>query len=269
MTARVLESGLAGHRLAAAEFRVPQLATVDLAGWDVVESACYGKHLLLRIRKDDRAFTLHSHLRMDGTWRVFAPGEKWARRPAHTIRVVLRSPEAVAVGYHLHELSLVRTADERKLIGHLGPDLMGPGWDLLEAVRRLHNSADRPIAEALLDQRNLAGIGNLYKAEIPVRARHLAVDAGARGPRPGRPGRPWRSGRSTPTAAAGRKARPASLLKGEATFVYGRHGPAVPPLRHADPFGQQGRPDHLLVPAVPAAAGRITVSDGRRLRRLR
>ncbi|WP_225854039.1 zinc finger domain-containing protein, partial [Micromonospora sp. AMSO31t] len=113
-----------------------------------------------------RDWTLHSHLRMDGAWRAYAPGERWAARPAHLIRVVLRSPGAVAVGYHLHELALIPTAEEESLVGHLGPDLLGPDWDPDEAVRRLSAHPDETIGEALLDQRNLAGVGNLYKCEV-------------------------------------------------------------------------------------------------------
>ncbi|MEV0004550.1 DNA-formamidopyrimidine glycosylase family protein [Micromonospora sp. NPDC050980] len=166
-TARVLERALAGVRLTGSDFRVPQLATADLTGWTVRESASRGKHLLLRLRDpagEDR--TLHSHLRMDGAWRAYAPGERWGVRPAHLIRVVLRSPDAVAVGYHLHELALVPTAEETSLVGHLGPDLLGPDWDPDEAVRRLAAQPERSIGEALLDQRNLAGVGNLYKCEV-------------------------------------------------------------------------------------------------------
>jgi endonuclease-8 len=164
--ARALQRALGGQTLTGSDFRVPGLATVDLTGWTVSESACRGKHLLLRLRDPDgRAVTLHSHLRMDGTWRTFGPTQRWGGRPAHTIRVVLRTHRAVAVGYHLHDLHLVPTADEDRLVGHLGPDLLGPDWDAGEALRRLRERPDRSIAEALLDQRNLAGIGNLYKAE--------------------------------------------------------------------------------------------------------
>ncbi|MFE9956786.1 zinc finger domain-containing protein [Micromonospora sp. NPDC005299] len=198
-TARVLQRALAGARLTGSDFRVPQLAATDLTGWTVRESASRGKHLLLRLtappeaaarttaartdaaRTDaarttaappdaadggGRDWTLHSHLRMDGAWRAYAPGERWAARPAHLIRVVLRSPGAVAVGYHLHELALIPTAEEESLVGHLGPDLLGPDWDPDEAVRRLSARPDETIGEALLDQRNLAGVGNLYKCEV-------------------------------------------------------------------------------------------------------
>ncbi|RLK22885.1 endonuclease-8 [Micromonospora sp. M71_S20] len=203
-TARVLHRALAGARLTGSDFRVPQLAATDLAGWTVRESASRGKHLLLRLTAPPHAtpppdaptapeggaapaqggavsaqaggaapgddggarWTLHSHLRMDGAWRVYAPGERWAARPAHLIRVVLRSARAVAVGYHLHELALVPTAEEGSLVGHLGPDLLGADWDPTEAVRRLAAHPDVTISEALLDQRNLAGVGNLYKCEV-------------------------------------------------------------------------------------------------------
>ncbi|MGV9804793.1 DNA-formamidopyrimidine glycosylase family protein [Micromonospora chersina] len=172
-TARVLQRALAGARLTGSDFRVPQLAATDLTGWTVRESASRGKHLLLRLTApldqgngNGRDWTLHSHLRMDGAWRAYAPGERWAARPAHLIRVVLRSPGAVAVGYHLHDLALIPTAEEESLVGHLGPDLLGPDWDPDEAVRRLAARPDETIGEALLDQRNLAGVGNLYKCEV-------------------------------------------------------------------------------------------------------
>jgi len=172
-TARVLDGALGGFVLRQSDFRVPQLATLDLAHWRVDGCVSRGKHLLLRLVSpaEERAMTLHSHLRMDGSWRVYSTGENWRGRPAHLIRVVLRTLTTVAVGYHLHDLAFVPTADEETLVGHLGPDLLGQpdtpgGWDPDEAVRRLRRQPDRPIAEALLDQRNLAGIGNLYKAEV-------------------------------------------------------------------------------------------------------
>jgi endonuclease-8 len=172
-TARMLDSALAGQVIRRSDLRVPQLATADLAGWQVTGCASRGKHLLLRLTMpgDGRPMTLHSHLRMDGVWRIYTPGDTWRGRPVHQIRVILRALTTVAVGYHLHDLALVPTEEEPSLVGHLGPDLLGPpdapgGWDCAEAVRRLGSHPEQPIAEALLDQRNLAGIGNLYKAEV-------------------------------------------------------------------------------------------------------
>ncbi|MDT0532471.1 zinc finger domain-containing protein [Micromonospora sp. DSM 115977] len=258
-TARVLHRALAGARLTGSDFRVPQLAATDLAGWTVRESASRGKHLLLRLTAPPHAtpppdapigpqggaastqagaapaqgggaapgddggarWTLHSHLRMDGAWRAYAPKERWAARPAHLIRVVLRSARAVAVGYHLHELALVPTAEEESLVGHLGPDLLGTDWDPAEAVRRLAADPDVTISEALLDQRNLAGVGNLYRCEV-LFLRGVS---------------PWTPVRAVPdlagTVALAQKLLAAnrgrwtqsttgSLRRGQTSYVYGR-----------------------------------------------
>lgn len=167
-TARALHRALAGGRLTASDFRVPRLATTDLVGWTVREVVSRGKHILLRLTDPagERRLTLHSHLRMDGTWRVYPPGARWAARPAHLIRLVLRTADAIAVGYHLHDLALLPTEREGELVGHLGPDLLGPDWNPDEAVRRLADHPRASIAEALLDQTILAGVGNLYKSEV-------------------------------------------------------------------------------------------------------
>lgn len=166
-TAQRLHDALAGQRLTGSDLRVPQLATADLTGWTVLESVSRGKHLLLRVSDPAgaRRLSLHSHLRMDGSWRVYRSGQRWSGGPAHLIRVVLRAAVAVAVGYHLHEVRLVPTEREGDLVAHLGPDLLGRDWDPAEAVRRLRLHPDRPIGEALLDQRNVAGIGTIYRAE--------------------------------------------------------------------------------------------------------
>jgi endonuclease-8 len=167
-TAQALHQVLAGQRLTASDFRVPRLASADLTGWTVRESVSRGKHLLLRLSGPDgtHPLTLHSHLRMDGSWRTYGPDVRWTGGPAHLIRVVLRTADAVAVGYHLHDLALVRTDQEGTLVGHLGPDLLGPDWDATEAARRLAGRPDTAIAEALLDQASLAGVGNMYKSEV-------------------------------------------------------------------------------------------------------
>jgi endonuclease VIII len=159
-TARRL-SALSGHALTRSDFRVPSLATVDLAGRRVLETVSRGKHLLTRI--EDGA-TLHTHLKMEGRWDVQPAGSQW-RRPAHEARVVLRTESHEAIGFSVL-LDLVPTDEEDTLVGHLGPDLLGDDWDPDEAVRRLVASGDAPIGEALLDQRNLAGIGNVYRAEL-------------------------------------------------------------------------------------------------------
>src|SRR5688500_18774637 len=104
-TARILGERIGGARIERSEFRVPKLAAADVAGWTVAESASRGKHLLLRLTRDGEALTLHSHLRMDGAWRTYKPGERWRGGRTHTIRVALHTPTVVAVGFHLHELA--------------------------------------------------------------------------------------------------------------------------------------------------------------------
>ena len=166
-TARRLDRGLSGHRLTATDFRVPALATVDLSGATVTETVSRGKHLLTRIDggPDERSWTLHTHLKMEGAWRVLTAGERWPR-PAHTARVVLTTDAAVAVGFSLGIIELVPRDHEDDVVGHLGPDLLGPDWDADEALRRLRADPERAIKRALLDQTRLAGIGNMYAAEL-------------------------------------------------------------------------------------------------------
>ncbi|MCX5400168.1 Fpg/Nei family DNA glycosylase [Streptomyces sp. NBC_00102] len=167
-TAKHLHAALAGRVLTHADLRVPRFATADLTGRTVLDVTPRGKHLLTRL---EGGLTLHSHLRMDGAWRIFAPGERWRGGPAYEIRAVLGNTDHTAVGYRLPVLELLRTPDEEKVVGHLGPDLLGPDWDADRALANLLAESDRPLGEALLDQRNLAGIGNVYKCELCFLAR--------------------------------------------------------------------------------------------------
>lgn len=162
LSCHTLDQALGGRTIVGSDFRVPQLATIDLGGCVVVEVKPRGKHLLMRF---DNGMTLHSHLRMDGSWHLYPRGARWSGGPTHQIRVVLDCGDMVAVGYHIHELALVATTAEDTLVGHLGPDLLDPGFDLDEALHRLSADPDAEIGPALLEQRHLAGIGNLYKNE--------------------------------------------------------------------------------------------------------
>ncbi|HET6391955.1 MAG TPA: DNA-formamidopyrimidine glycosylase family protein, partial [Blastococcus sp.] len=162
LAAQRMNTALSGATLRRGEFRLPQLAALDLTGTTVREVVPRGKHLLIRLA-DER--TLRTHFRMDGSWHIYRPGTKWRGGPAYDVRVVLATDEWECVGYRLHDVEIVRTADEDRLVGHLGPDVLGPDWDLDEALRRLREHPDEQIGVAILDQRNLAGIGNLYKVE--------------------------------------------------------------------------------------------------------
>ncbi len=166
-TARLLDRSLSGQALVKTDFRVPQHATADLSGGTVVETVSRGKHLLTRIDRGPDRWTLHTHLKMEGTWKVLTPGQRWPR-PAHTARVVLETAGATAVGFSLGVVELLDRAAEDDVVGHLGPDLLGPDWDEERALANLTRDPERSprqIGEALLDQRCLAGIGTVWRAE--------------------------------------------------------------------------------------------------------
>lgn len=162
LSAKRLDEALAGQPVLASDFRLPHLATTDLTGRTVLEVRPRGKHLLMRF---DDGHTLHTHLRMDGSWQVYPAGDRWTR-PARHARIVLRTSRRQAVGFRVHDVLLLPTAEESLLVGHLGPDLLDPAADLAVALQRLRDRPGREIGPALLDQRNVAGIGNLYKCEV-------------------------------------------------------------------------------------------------------
>ncbi|MBO0828136.1 MAG: Fpg/Nei family DNA glycosylase [Streptosporangiales bacterium] len=165
LTAHRLHEALAGKTLTGGEVRHPRLAAVTFAGRLVTEVVPVGKHLFVRF-DDDRS--LHSHLRMDGSWHLYAPGERW-RMPGHHARVVLVAADREAVGFRLHDLDLVPRAREGRYVDRLGPDLLVPQWTpahQAEAERRLAARPDRAFGLALLDQSVVAGIGNVYVNEL-------------------------------------------------------------------------------------------------------
>lgn len=157
-----MNAALAGHDLVRTDFRVPRYATSDLSGRRVAEVVARGKHLLIRL---SGATTIHAHFKMDGSFHLYRPGERW-RASGSDARVVLETASWVSVGFLLGDLDVVPSVREEELVGHLGPDLLGIDWDPAEAVRRLARSPAETIGDALLDQRNLAGIGNVYKSEL-------------------------------------------------------------------------------------------------------
>ena len=161
LSAQRMHEAFAGEVLTRSDFRVPTLATVDLSGLTVESIRPRGKHMLTSL-SDGRV--LHTHFRMDGTWHLYRPGDRWTGGADWQVRVVLENASWVAVGYRLPVVELVSSADEA--VGHLGPDVLAEDWDLEEALRRLRAAPDREIGMALLDQRLLAGLGNLYRTEV-------------------------------------------------------------------------------------------------------
>jgi formamidopyrimidine-DNA glycosylase len=164
LLARRLDRSLRGHEIVRSDLRVPALATRDLSGRSVVEHATHGKHLLTRL---SGGATLHSHLLMDGEWSVTRPGKRLPARLLPHVRLVLELDSgSTAWGIRLHQLELVPTDEEHRLVGHLGPDPLREDWDPAEAVRRLRAAAGVPLVSALLDQTHLAGLGNLWANEL-------------------------------------------------------------------------------------------------------
>ncbi|MTE23579.1 DNA-formamidopyrimidine glycosylase family protein [Microbacterium sp. ZXX196] len=158
--ARRLHDALAGDVLVRGEVRVPRAATADLSGRTVERVRAVGKHLLHTLGD----VTLHTHLKMEGEWHVHPAGSRW-RRPAFQARAILATASQEAVGFELGIVELLETAREDDAIGHLGPDPLGPAWDPGEAIRRLERD-ERAAHVALLDQRNVAGFGNVYASEL-------------------------------------------------------------------------------------------------------
>ncbi|RJQ82936.1 Fpg/Nei family DNA glycosylase [Pseudonocardiaceae bacterium YIM PH 21723] len=162
LSGKRLDEALSGRRLTRGELRHPRLSTVDLTGREVSGVASVGKHLFTRFTD---GLSLHSHFKMDGSFHLYRPGARFSR-PDHQIRAILATANHVAVGFLLHDLELLPTADEGRLVGHLGPDLLAEDWDPAEAVHRLSADGDQELGLALLDQRIMAGVGNVYRAEI-------------------------------------------------------------------------------------------------------
>lgn len=164
-TAAVLRQHLLGRTLTRCDVRVPRFATVDLTGCAVDEVLSRGKHLFIRVGRA----SIHSHLKMEGSWRVGA-------RPVrvdHRARIVLEAGPVRAVGIDLGVLEVLERDRDGDAVAHLGPDLLGADWDPAVAAANLRARPDRPIAEALLDQRVLAGIGNVYANELCFVSGHL------------------------------------------------------------------------------------------------
>ena len=159
---------MTGRQVVGSSLRVPRWATTDFSGSTVQQVWPYGKYLFM----DFGDQILQTHLKMEGTWRITLSGDRWSK-PGWKARVVLQldgAPEyprpIEVVGFELGMVHVLRSADYPQAIAHLGPDVLGENWDEAEACVRIQRRPERAIGAALLDQRNLAGVGNEYRAEI-------------------------------------------------------------------------------------------------------
>lgn len=198
---------LAGRRITHWDVRTPALATTDAVGATIHRVWPWGKHLFWELGTPHGSDILHTHLRMEGTWRIHPAGAPWSA-PGHTARIVVRvagepdpSREVELVGHDLGLVELWPASQYGQRTAHLGPDPLGSDWDSSgrwapsgrdEAVARLSAQRATSLGEALLDQRVIAGLGNVFRAELcfllgthpasDVQSRDAAtvVDLGAR-----------------------------------------------------------------------------------------
>jgi endonuclease VIII len=188
VTAERLDAALRGRALVRAELRWAEAGGINLTGRSVTEVRSYAKHLLTRL---DDGTTLRTHLRMEGSWRVARTGSPAAAARGAEVRAVLANEVWTCVGTRLGMLDVVRTRDEGLLLGHLGPDILAddfltrPDTGVELAVARLRSAGsvgrfDGPspsstrspatgrtlvLADVLLDQRGVSGLGTIYTAE--------------------------------------------------------------------------------------------------------
>lgn len=168
LTARTLHRALAGRTVTRFESVYPQLTRVDaqtpLAGQTIERVEARGKHLLMWI---GGAHILRTHMRMHGSWHLYRPGERW-QRPRHEMRILIETEKIHAIGFGIPDAELVtpEQLERTSVLRELGPDPLSDAFDATEAVRRLRARSDVSIADALLDQSAIAGIGNVYKSEV-------------------------------------------------------------------------------------------------------
>jgi endonuclease-8 len=160
LTAANLRDGLVGKALTRCDVRVPRFAAADLTGHTVDEVLSRGKHLFIRVGPA----SIHSHLKMDGSWRISA--DRRVRENDHRVRIILEAGDVQAAGVELGQLEILDRDDDMSAVAHLGPDLLGGDWDPETAAANLTADPDRPVAAALLDQRVMAGVGNVYCNEL-------------------------------------------------------------------------------------------------------
>lgn len=166
--ASTLNRALAGTQVTRFESVFPALNRIDedepLAGRQVDSVAAAGKHLLMRFSGE---LVLRTHMRMSGSWHIYRPGEAW-QRPSRDMRIVVATATFVAVAFNVHVAEFLRgkELERQRDLRAMGPDLLGERFDADEAIARLRARGGETIEVALLNQRVVAGIGNVYKSEV-------------------------------------------------------------------------------------------------------
>lgn len=166
--ARTLHRALAGRPVTSFESALPALNRIHedapLTSRTIERVASAGKHLLMHFSGD---LVLRTHMRMNGSWHIYRPGERW-QRPRRDMRIRVATSEFEAVGFNIPvaEFTAGSALGTHRELRRLGPDVLSDVFDAVEAVRRLRHRGPMAIADALLNQRLLAGLGNVYKSEV-------------------------------------------------------------------------------------------------------
>ena len=180
--ARTLQTALAGKRVTRFESVLPQLIRVDddapLAGRTIERVRASGKNLIIDFSGD---LHLHTHMRMHGTWHIYRPGERWRKRRSD-MRIVLETDDWIAVAFNapVAEFHDARSLERQEDLHRIGPDLLGESFDLEEAMRRIRERASSEIADVIINQRVVSGMGNEYKIRSAVPRADPSVCASAR-----------------------------------------------------------------------------------------
>jgi endonuclease-8 len=166
--AQTLHRVLAGKTITRFESTFPAINRIDedapIAGRTIESASSRGKHLLIAF---SGGLVLRTHMRMNGSWHIYPTGARW-KRPARDMRVLVATADAVAVGFNVPvaELLTTRAVARHTVLRALGPDLLDASFNRDEALRRIRARGAEPIADVLLDQRVIAGAGNVFKCEI-------------------------------------------------------------------------------------------------------
>lgn len=165
--ARTLHRALGGRTVTSFASVFPALTRVHedapITGRTVEKVAAAGKHVLMTF---SGGLVLRTHMRMNGTWHIYRPGEPW-KQPRRDMRVLVGTDAFVAVGFRVPVAEFI-TAEglpRHRALRQLGPDLLSGTFDAAEATRRIRARPHEMIGDVLLNQRVLAGIGNVYKSE--------------------------------------------------------------------------------------------------------
>ncbi|MET0384393.1 MAG: DNA-formamidopyrimidine glycosylase family protein [Polyangiales bacterium] len=230
-TARALQKALAGQMITGFESGLPQVAGITrhtaIVGRVFEQVEARGKHVLMHLSAE---LVLRTHMRMHGSWHLYRPGERW-QRPRHQMRIVFETAPFTAVGFLVHEAEWTTERElPRSAVGRLGPDVLAEDFDPLATAERILLSGDRQIGDVLLDQRVLAGLGNVYRSELLFLARVHPLQA---------------AGSLSVESAAILTREAARLLRVNVGLSVTGHAVPSPPMRRTT--GQPGSEERLWV----------------------